>query len=444
MVPAASGPEEWWGLVSHFTSRRDDVGFAELKRWLTETPPDGREILVPAELADDLGTMLDLPAWGAKVRALPRDQIIPAIHQQGQAFGLLPLAAIDFRVRTLAVDGVFPWDRNTDLSRYPLRLRLPRSSARAPAAFDPEQRLKVTAAGEIILARETLLKVREKGDYLYPFRAIGDLTRSANITFATLEAPLTATRELCSRPCFTFGGDPEAVDGITWAGIDVLTLADNHIGDYGARGLLDTLDLLDQKQIARTGAGRNFDEAHRAAIVTSHSKRFGFLGYNEIPPYTYSAGPSRPGSAWADPAQIEADVRALRPQVDVVVVGFHWGIEYQAEPTERQIELAHLTLDAGADVVIGDHPHWVQAIEFYKGKYITYGVGNFVFDQMWSEETRQGSLHELYYLGTKLVSVRIVPFLIEDYAQPRPLPPDHPVYGQILDRIFQASAPEFH
>ncbi len=162
-----------------------------------------------------------------------------------------------------------------------------------------------------------------------------------------------------------------------------------------------------------------------------------------MPPESYRATATRAGHAalvHADGYEaIRADIAAARRVADVVIVVTHWGIEYEDRPRPWIVEAAHAMIDAGADVVLGEHPHWVQSVEIYKGHYIAYSLGNFVFDQMWSIETRQGSLHRLFFDGTRLVSVRIVPTLLEDWHQPRPLAPDEPGYAQTLERIWRHS-----
>jgi poly-gamma-glutamate synthesis protein (capsule biosynthesis protein) len=123
-----------------------------------------------------------------------------------------------------------------------------------------------------------------------------------------------------------------------------------------------------------------------------------------------------------------AQIKALRSQVDVLAVAFHWGAEYVSTPQtaggvadDDPVELAHMAVDAGADWIIGNHPHWVQAVEIYKGKFIAYGHGNFIFDQMWSYETRVGVIGKYTFYDDELVRVEFIPTLIQDWAQPVPM-----------------------
>ena len=114
----------------------------------------------------------------------------------------------------------------------------------------------------------------------------------------------------------------------------------------------------------------------------------------------------------------------------------HWGIEYEDSPQPQVVAAAHAMIEAGAAVVIGDHPHWVQSVESYRGAFITYGIGNFVFDQMWSMETREGSIEEISFDGARPVAVRIRPTIIDDYYRPRLLAPNEAAYRDTLARIW--------
>jgi poly-gamma-glutamate synthesis protein (capsule biosynthesis protein) len=145
--------------------------------------------------------------------------------------------------------------------------------------------------------------------------------------------------------------------------------------------------------------------------------RFAFLGYNDI---GYTPG----GVSGTDLQKMISDIRSARSQADVVIVEMHWGNEYQAVPSERQKEIGHSLIDAGADIIIGNHPHWIQPIEVYNGKIIVYSHGNFVFDQMWSEKTREGIVTRYTFYNKKSIDVEVIPVKIDDFGQPRVLEGD--------------------
>ena len=139
--------------------------------------------------------------------------------------------------------------------------------------------------------------------------------------------------------------------------------------------------------------------------------RFAFLSYNAV-------GAPEAGVPWADRAKVPKDIALARENADIVIVSYHWGEEYVTEPNAYQADLAHFTIDAGADLIIGNHPHWIQPIEMYKGKFISYAHGNFVFDQEWSPETKLGVVGKYTFYEGGLVDVQYFPIHIVDYGQP--------------------------
>ena len=327
----------------------------------------------------------------------------------------------------------------------PLATPLPRidvASDRVPVLAPYTWELVV--GGEIIYGRGVQERVEKYGDPARPFAKVRDILRHADLAIATLEAPLSGDKNKYCDTCMTFVGNETYVSGIVASGIRAVSLAANHIGDAGPAGVTDSTRVLAAAGIASFGAGANEEAARRPAILTTPGGRLALLAYADVPPEAYRATATRPGYAALihdekGYAAVRADIAAARRLADIVIVVAHWGVEYEDQPRPWVVNAAHMMVDAGADVVMGDHPHWVQSVEIYAGHYIAYSVGNFVFDQMWSTETRQGSLHRLFFDGTRLTSVRIVPTLLEDWHQPRPLAPDEPGYRQTMDRIWRHS-----
>jgi poly-gamma-glutamate synthesis protein (capsule biosynthesis protein) len=243
-------------------------------------------------------------------------------------------------------------------------------------------------------------------------------------------------------PTYNLLAPPESVEGLAFAGFDLLTLATNHAKDCGTMGpacdgaLLDTLANLRAVSIAPVGAGSNLLEARSEAIISAQGTRFAFLGYDDIAPY-YHAAEGVPGTAPLEASFLREDIARARQVADVVVVLPHWGVEYTSIPTERQRELARVAIEAGATLVIGNHPHWVQAVDYLEGAFVAYSLGNFVFDQDWSLETQQGVVLEAVFQGSRLVSVDLVPIRIRDMHQPTLAPADEA--REVLERIEEAS-----
>ena len=186
---------------------------------------------------------------------------------------------------------------------------------------------------------------------------------------------------------YNFRASPAALGPIS-RHFDAVSLANNHSGDYGHEALLETFENLKKNRIEYFGAGRNIKEAHAPWIVERHGIKIAVLGYNEYRPRAFEAGPETPGVAWSEDAAVVADIKAVRPKVDFVFTFMHWGVEYVAYPSARQIELAHRMIDAGADVVVGNHPHIPELPETYRGKLIVYSLGNFIFDD-WADAVRE-------------------------------------------------------
>src|SRR3990172_3858273 len=240
---------------------------------------------------------------------------------------------------------------------------------RDPSAFrlDPARLRTLIATGDVIPARHTDVVIRSRGDdFLYPIAATKEITAAADLTVINLEAPLI---EGCPYhdSGFTLCGRPGFAAALHAAGVDIATLENNHVGNYGLEGIYETEAIL-------TAAG--IDHADRITPVVKDVRglKFGFLAFNGV------------GETF-NRAKVTAQIKALRPQVDVLAGAFHWGAEYVSLPRtaprladDDPMEIAHLAVDAGADLIIGNHPHWVQAVELYKGKFIAYAHGHFIFD----------------------------------------------------------------
>lgn len=262
----------------------------------------------------------------------------------------------------------------------------------------------ILATGDVILARSVNAKMVRLNNFKLPFEKTVNFLKSADAVFINLESPLISNCPITDEG-MKFCGDPRDVQGLVYGGVTVASIANNHTGDYGINGINATIALLQENKIKVTGNGQS-------AIVTIRDKKFGFLGYNTI-------GAKESGIAWAEIPEIQSDIQSLKKQVNFVIVAFHWGIEYTSLPSSKQRELAHIAIDAGADLIIGNHPHWVQGIEQYSGKYITYSHGNFIFDQMWSQETREGVIGKYIFDGNGVKDIKFFPIIIDDYSQAR-------------------------
>ncbi|HEX7125952.1 MAG TPA: CapA family protein, partial [Thermodesulfobacteriota bacterium] len=224
------------------------------------------------------------------------------------------------------------------------------------------------------------------------------LLRDSDLTVANLEGPLSERGAPEVEKQFTFRVPPDSAFAMRRAGIDAVALANNHTLDQGRVGLEETLAALRAAGIAFAGAGASEREARAPARLVRRGVRIAMLSYsNTFPEEFWARGPA-PGTAFGHADWIEADVRAARRDADLVIVSFHWGRELAPEPRDYQVRLGRLAVDAGADLVLGTHPHTLQGVERYKGALIFYSLGNFAFGS-YSHKVRDGVLARLTFRG---------------------------------------------
>ena len=268
--------------------------------------------------------------------------------------------------------------------------------------------------------------------------AMRDLISSADLALANMEEP-TPDRWVYHPHGTVFTGDPALLAGVARAGIDVVSCASTHIGDGGKVGILQTVASLARYGIKAFGCGKNLAAARAPAVFELGGTKVAILGYDSISANYYGATATTIGSAPLTARSVKADVAAARAAgARVVIVYPHWGVEYEFGPSAYQKQLGHLMIDAGADIVIGNHGHWVQSVEIYKGKPIWYGLGNFTFDQTWSEPTLEGVSLELTFRVGTLVQARMNPHVLIQGVQPNLLDPA--TSGQrVLAPVYRAS-----
>lgn len=264
--------------------------------------------------------------------------------------------------------------------------------------------------GDIMLSRTVNKKMSTYNNYEWPFQDIAPLFSEADLAIANLESPfLFSNNYNVNTGSFSFKADPKSAQALSLAGLDVLSIANNHILNQGNQGILDTYQVLDKINISSVGTVKR-------PVVIKESKgiKFAFLAYS------YDSSSALISSL--DSKQVALDINEARTKSDVVIVLMHAGTEYRREPNQEQIEFAHAAVDAGADMVVGHHPHWAQTIETYKNKTIIYSLGNLIFDQMWSQKTKEGLVAKVYFKDRILDHIEYIPIEIEDYGQAKIMP----------------------
>jgi len=287
----------------------------------------------------------------------------------------------------------------------------------APEFIKPKPEVTLMAVGDIMLSRSVEQLMVKKNDFTLPFVKLANVTKGVDIAFGNLETTVIAGRKISTGE-FEFRTDPKSLEGLKLAGFDLVSLANNHTYNFGAKGLDSTFVELQKADIKYVGAGEGSAEAAAPVIIERGGMMFGFLSYVYPQPQSSRATADRPGLNFMDLDQLKNDVNILKDQVDWVVVTMHSGTEYKFKPNQEQINFAHAAIDAGASVVIGHHPHVVQTFEKYKDGYIFYSLGNFVFDQMWSEETKQGLMAKIVFNSDQIQSIQAIPIIINQEYQP--------------------------
>ena len=456
--------------VTNFRGTATSTTRSEVAAVLAGTSNRYQAVELVADEADAILAALDLARPADASRLVLADDaaaLAAALAKSGKRLAFVRADAVGPEVRALAwgQSALFGVGRVKRLADWPLMATLP--LPRAGDAFDPATTWTLFAGGDILLDRGVYqtVKLRRKG-VDFPFdggsaeitsryccstfgwelprtRRTGDagavraLIEGADLAIANFENP-APDRPRYHTSGTVFSADPALIAGLANAGIDYVSLANNHIRDAGGPGILQTIANLDRNGIASSGSGKNLAVARRPGRLKVAGMTVAILACDAIAS-GYHATATRIGSAPLVASYVRQDVKAARAAgADLVIVFPHWGTEYQSKPFAAQQKLARIIIDAGADMVIGNHAHWAAAMEVYKGKPIWYALGNFVFDQTWSEPTMEGITLELTFRGATLTQVRIRPHIILDKAQPNFLDPaaDGKV---VMGQVYSAS-----
>lgn len=261
-----------------------------------------------------------------------------------------------------------------------------------------EKAITLITTGDVIPARTVNYKMTVYNDFTHPFAKTADFLRSADLTLINLESPLIKNCPVTNMGMI-FCGHQRFIDGLLFGGIDVVNLANNHTLNYGLNGIQQTIDLLNNNNILTCGFPIN-----NLTMKQCNNLTIGFLGWNLLEKFNEE--------------EILETIKQAKNQVDLLIVSPHWGAEYTPYPAQWQRKLAHQMIDAGADLIAGNHPHWIQPIEVYQNKLIIYAHGNFIFDQEWSLETKTGIVGKHTFYENRLVESQFFPVFISDYNQP--------------------------
>lgn len=305
----------------------------------------------------------------------------------------------------------------------------------------------LAVVGDLMLARgvDYYIFSEHRGDVTYPFAAVAERLRAADYTFANLESPLGLRGRPIPGKGIWFRARPETIEGIRFAGVDGVTVANNHILDYDEENFRETLSLLRENGIGVTGGGEDLAAARAPLVADVKGVKVAFLGYSDFADLhwdasykrSFAATASRPGVAPVREETLAEDIARAREAADVVAVAFHWGDEYMNHPNEKQVRLARRAIDLGADLVLGYHPHAIQGIERYKDGLIAYSLGNFVMDNQRRAVAEESMILEVRLTRGGLLDHRVLPVRIRR-GQPRIL--EGEAAKALMDKIERISA----
>ncbi|MCM3783136.1 CapA family protein [Neobacillus mesonae] len=290
-----------------------------------------------------------------------------------------------------------------------------------PAAPEKSKSIVINFAGDVQFAGK-VEELLEREGFDYPYQHLGDLFHKDDLTFINLETPVTTGGEAALGKTYVYKSSPKALEAMAEAGVDAVNLANNHILDQGLGGLEDTLKFLDDYKIKYVGAGKDRKKAYSPVYYKAGGMRIALLGFTRvIPEANWRAEAGKPGVADAyDSTEAVKAIQKAKKDADLVIVMAHWGEERKITPNEHQKTLGEQFVDAGADLVIGGHPHVLQGLESYKGKWIAYSTGNFIFSRSTTEETWRTAIFQATCEKSGNCSMKLIPYHAE-LGQPVPM-----------------------
>ena len=440
-------PTTWiYALVAPFPTILDGVTLAELEAaWndsLSGPLPDSPLWMTDSTL--NAFTARFGEAEPGSVKTVPEAELLDLLWDNQPAWGFVPFESLDPRLKVLTIDGESPVKNDFDESSYPLSLGfklvgnkaalfdLPRSNR------DPSKLTVVIMTGVTAMVRATAVRMEIAG-LDYPAWNIGDTLEAADITHISNEVPFYTG---CPYPDprqedLVFCSNPKYIELLEIVGTDVVELTGNHFQDYGSPAALQTLDLYNERGWPYYGGGANLEDSRKPALITHNGNRFAFVGCNPVGPGIAWATEDEPGAASCDDYEwLKAEIANLTERGYIVIATFQYFEYYVPEPTDQHRSDFRAIADAGATIVNGSQAHIPQAMEYYHGSFIHYGLGSLFFDNMAGPSRREFIDRHVFYAG-QYISTELITAMLEDFARPRLMRADE--RQAILTKIFDAS-----
>lgn len=450
-----------YAVVVPFPTIADNVQWADIERFWAGEPDaltklsDGKgapTLFVTPETLGVLYSLLGPSSTRVPITVTDTVQLLDAAWAaRPHAWAIVPFHELEPRWKVLTVDGASVLDKRLDVESYPLSVSIGADGSGAEELAkamlpdgklltnrDTERMTILVMTGVTALTRGTAHRMELKG-ILYPTEKIGALLRDADLTHISNEIPFT---EQCPTPdpnqkSLAFCSAPRYIELLRAIGTDVIELTGNHVKDYGSEAMLTTLEMYRREGWPYFGGGENIEEARKPLVVESNGNRLALIGCNPVGPEYAWATVDSPGAAPCDIEYLQAEIAKLKGEGDISIVTLQYWEFYQYEPTPQQQVDFRSMVDAGAAIVSGSQAHHPQAIEFYKGAFIHYGLGNLFFDQMWSLGTRQEIVDRHVIYQGRHIATELLTFMLEDYSQPRPMTMQERT--ELLQAIFKAS-----
>ncbi|MFZ5820093.1 MAG: CapA family protein [Chloroflexota bacterium] len=446
-----------YALVAPFPTTLDGVTLADLQAAWSDSS-SGPMAGSPLWMAESTQRALTA-VWGeagpGAVQTAPADELVEKMWQSQPSWGIVPFEALEPKLKVLAVDGQSPIHNDFDEAAYPLKVNfslvsvqpivsplgteLQLESLPLPAANrDPSKLTVLLMTGVTALVRATAVRMEIVG-VDYPAWNIGDTLKAADITHISNEIPFFNG---CPYPDprqegLVFCSNPKYIELLELVGADIVELTGNHFQDYGSQATLDTLEMYKERNWPYYGGGADLADSQKPAILEHNGNRFAFLGCNPIGPGYALATEDSPGAAPCEDYEwMKGEIARLEAEGYFVIATFQYEEYYQAEPTEVHRSDFRAIAEAGATIVSGSQAHVPQAMEFYNGAFVHYGLGNLFFDQMSGPSRREFLDRHVFYNG-RYISIELVTAMLEDYARPRLMRPEERT--TFLEMMFEAS-----
>jgi len=284
------------------------------------------------------------------------------------------------------------------------QLNKPVTAVASSTSPEPSGNANFIFVGDVMLSRHIGELMAKKQNYDFPYEKIKDDLAGADLVFGNLETPVSEKGE-SAHTLYSFRADPLVLSGLKNSGFKVVSVANNHAFDYKLGAFTDTLANLKTAGIAYTGGGNDFNEAHSGATVEINGIKTTILAYTDLLPKSAAATDSQAGIAYLDEAQMIKDIKIAKAKSDLVIMSFHWGQEYQTKSNTHQQKIAAAAVKAGADLIVGHHPHVAQEVSEIDGVTVAYSLGNFIFDQNFSADTKNALILNVKIENKKIVQV---------------------------------------